>query len=131
MNKIKIRYKLEPGRVSEFDNFENASLDAAKLLPHIKSSGESIFAFGDGLGMTARVYLCLLNDSTDDGIQASTFDFIRKEAISLHSFSGSFDRKFMLKITFENITFGGPPVPTPTLTLSWFQFRQHYVGAFE
>ena len=31
----------------------------------------------------------------------------------------------MLKITFENITFGGPPVPTPTLTLSWFQFRQH------
>ena len=49
MNAIKILYKLEPGRASEFDKFENASLDAAKLLPHIESRGESIFALGDGL----------------------------------------------------------------------------------
>ena len=55
MNTIKIRYKLEPGRASEFDKFENASLDAAKLLPHIESTGKSIFAFGDGLGLTTRV----------------------------------------------------------------------------
>ena len=55
MNTIKILYKLEPGRASEFDKFENVSLDAAKLLLHIESRGESIFAFGDGLGLTARV----------------------------------------------------------------------------
>ena len=55
MNTIKILYKLEPGRASEFDKFENARVDAAKLLPHIEFRGESIFAFGDGLGLTARV----------------------------------------------------------------------------
>ena len=37
------------------DKFENARVDAAKLLPHIEFRGESIFAFDDGLGLTTRV----------------------------------------------------------------------------